>query len=135
MNTVLASFCTALFFLAAPAFVASRYLWPLRVKWWAVAVGTGSVGWMMLVLGEQFTQRAWRQCEGSLFPAQMADSVGGCAMVELIPSYNLQFGWLKAFVYLIPWLALYGAIYLVRKRLARQGPSPPNKSLERTREG
>jgi hypothetical protein len=135
MNTVLASICSALFFAVAPALVLAHYIWPRRIGWWAVAVISGSFGWLLLVLGEHFTERAWKACEMTIIPGAMADSMGGCTIVHFFPTYNLQLGWLKALIYMIPWVAVFGVVRLVQRRRTAVAHSPPNKSLERTREG
>jgi hypothetical protein len=135
MNTVIANICTALFFAVAPALVFAHYMWPRRFGWWAVTVVSGTLGWILLVLGEHFTERAWGACEMTIIPGPMADSIGGCAIVHFFPTYNLQLGWLKALIYMAPWVAVFEVVRLIKRRRAAVSHSPPNKSLERTREG
>jgi hypothetical protein len=135
MNTVIANICTVLFFAFVPALVLAHYIWPRRMGWWVVALVSASLGWLLLVLGEHFTERAWEACEMTIIPGPMADSIDGCAIVHFFPTYNLQLGWLKGLIYMAPWVAVFEAVRLVQRRRAAVAQSPPNKSLERTREG
>ena len=133
MNTAVASICAALFFVVAPALVLAHFIWPRRVGWWLVAAASGGLGWLLLVLSEHFTKRAWDACEMTIVPGAMADSIGGCAIVDAFATYNLQFGWLKALIYLAPWAAVCGVVQLVQRRRTATAASLPNKSPKHTR--
>ena len=135
VNTVLASICSGLFFALAPALVLAHYICPRRIGWWLVAVVSAGFGWLLLVLGEHFTERAWASCEMTIIPGPLADSMGGCTIVHFFPTYNLQLGWLKALIYMVPWVVVFWIVRLAQRRQAAAGAHLlPNKSLERTRE-
>ena len=136
MNAVLAKVCTGLFFVVVPALLAIRFAWPRRLPWWVTVVLASSLGWVLINLTVHFSQA---------HTDDLVDLAGGFerASPELIEdwandggprAFALVLGWVPGLLYLLPLLALYGIAHRLRGSRSR-GTLPPNKSLERTREG
>jgi hypothetical protein len=85
---------------------------------------------MLLNLSEHFSKLADMECPPASPDPNAAECIG--RFVHYAESYNLQFGWLKAMLYLALWVPIYGGYIYWRRR--RNGSSLPNKSLGRTRD-
>jgi hypothetical protein len=131
MADVLANAFWVLFLVSAPALLVAKFIWPTRFPWWAVITAVAIISWGSLVLGEHFVLLHESECTARV----VGDTIVGCPIVEHWYTYNRELGWLKGLIYLFPWLALYGAVRVIRKRREHVGGSLPNTSLERTREG
>jgi hypothetical protein len=80
---------------------------------------------MLLVASEHFHDVRYQECveerqsevreDGSL--VEVVDPECPISFVNGVRTYNFELGWLWALIYLGPWLALYGIVELVRKRV------------------
>ena len=135
MYSALTTACMVIFFGSAPALLLGRWFRPRRFSWAAVAIGTAVLGWAVLVLDEFVRRRQRQDCEFTVSYHESTATIGGCYLIDEWPTtYNLELGWLKGLVYLVPWLILYGIAWLIRRRRRSDLGLPPNKSLERTRD-
>ena len=133
MYSALTTACMVLFFGSAPALLVGRWFRPRRFTWATVAVCAAVLGWAPLLLDEY--SRRHHDCEFTVSYHASTETLGGCYLMDGSPTYNLELGWLKGLVYLVLWLVPYGIALLIRRRRREEPGLPPNKSLERTREG
>lgn len=99
MNEILSPLLLTLFGILPPALLSLR-MFPRRpFPWWAVVTIMVGAGWGLVL--------------GAAMLAETPEG-GSAAMV-----FALFFGWVYAFVWFAPWLALYGIVALLRRRLRR----------------
>jgi hypothetical protein len=136
MNAAFATFCEMLLLVLVPAIVATRFLVPKRLPWWALTLVVVVASWVLINLTVYFSQ------------AHVTDLVMQAGGFDKAPQTLLNdwakdggpktsaflFGWAPGLALLIPCLAIYGLAQIIRKHRANAGALRSNKSLERTRE-
>jgi hypothetical protein len=131
MANALANALWIVFLITPPVLLLAKFIWTAKVPWWSIPLAVASISWGSLVLGEHFALVHESECTAQI----VGDTIVGCPIVERWYTYNVELGWLKGLIYLLPWLAVYGCASVIRKRRGRVSGAPPNNSLERTREG
>jgi hypothetical protein len=131
MTSLLIGLCAAVFFISPPALLAGKWLWPNKLPWWLLVSVVAISSWLLLVLGDHLVQVRDAECTSQV----VGNTIVGCPIMEYSYSYNRELGWLKGLIYLLPWVAVFGAAKALHSRRQWPGGAPPNKSLERTREG
>jgi hypothetical protein len=140
MYATLAILCKTLFLALPPALLTGRYFLPKRFTWPATVISAAILGWALLVtyefVGEYDNERYERAyCER--LKLENPDGVTldyPCRIVHYAYTFNYELGWLKALIWFSPWLCVYALVQFLLRRRAQVGGSPPNKSLERTRD-
>jgi len=149
MFAVISIACLAVFFALPLALLAGRMLRPANFSWPVIVASTAILGWGFLASYELAQTHAREQFERAYCDEQkmeakrltadgnVAVAVPGypCRFVHYYYTFNYELGWLKALLWLVPWLCAYAILQLLRKHRAAIRGSPPNTSLERTREG
>jgi len=102
------------FLVTAPALLLVRFIWPTKFPWWVVITAVAIVSWGSLVLGEHFSLVHESECKAQV----VGGAIEGCPIVDHWYTYNRELGWLKGLIYLVPWLALFGAVKVIRRRRA-----------------
>jgi hypothetical protein len=147
MFAIIAIVCKTLFLTLPPVLLLGRYFWSWRLSWPTVVASTAILGWGLLVTHELVQERENERlerayCEQSKLEAAKQSRPGNgvavldypCRIVHYSYSYNYELGWLKALIWLLPWLCVYALVQSLRKRRTQFVSPLPNKSLERTRE-
>jgi len=142
MYSLLDIACKTLFLALPPALLVGRHLWPKKFTWPITVASAAILGWTILATYELFLEQIREHSERAYCEqiklADPADALAldyPCRFVHYAYSYNYELGWLKALIWLIPWLCIYGLVQFIMRRRSQGGSSPPNTSLERTREG
>ena len=125
MADALATLFPILFLACAPLLLVVRFFSPRLMPWWAVFLCASALGWLFIVLGEHFDKVSYAQCIERRFEDPDGFAIGrnypGCPFLFLDGAYagNLEFGWVTALIYFFPWLAIYGVVHLIRKRVTQ----------------
>src|SRR5690348_10704157 len=131
MASLLVGLCALLFFGTPPALLTVKLVSPHKLPWWVLVTAVALLSWLLLVLADYLVRLRDSECEARV----VGDSIVMCPLVDYWYTYNWGLGWLKGLIYLLPWLAIFGIAKFIQRRRNHSGGSPPNTSLERTREG
>jgi hypothetical protein len=117
MSVVFALVCKVSFLFCAPLLLVARLVWPKRFPWWAVILCAVCLGWALLVLNEHMNMLEVRACPEIQVGSEVAQECPYPMIVDR-SVYFLELGWSWAFIYLVPWLGIYGIVQLVRRHQA-----------------
>ena len=96
--SLLASIMAVLLLACGPTFLVARFAWPRRFPWWLVALLTATC---------------------SLTLAYSLQSLEGPG--DYISKPTFLSIWLRSMMYMVPWLGLYLALQLARRRRSQRG--------------
>jgi hypothetical protein len=130
----------AAFFVLVPACLVARYLWPKRFSWPLTVFSATVIGWLSLIGYELLLEHARERSERAYCEQLKLENPDGvvldypCAIVHYAYTFNYELGWLKALIWLSPFLCVYALVKYFVGRRTKGGGLLPNTSLERTRE-
>ena len=135
MSTALSTLSDALLWMTPLLLLIVRFFFPRRFPWWLIVVLTAGLGWLWveaeeaLRVGVELDEVAECRATAVNDPPPGHDCVRG---IYHYYSWPIYLKWFPSTVWLAVFLPFYGATYWLVQRLHAL---PPNKSLERTREG
>jgi len=122
MIEVISGSLPLLFLACAPALLVIHFFRPRLMPWPILLLCASCVGWALLVLSEHFDEIRYAHCLGrrsgqGAGPFEVIDPECPLTFVDGVNTYTSELGWLWALLYLTPWLAIYGVVQVILKRV------------------
>jgi hypothetical protein len=133
MITLAAIGLKVLFFLAAPTIILALR----RARWWAIAISVLLISYALLGLSNYVQYLVELRAAGQCIVEHDGE---GAAVIcpPIVDGWEARSDTIKRYTMLLYpnfWLVILGVTAYFRQRRIVVGASPPNTSLERTREG